>query len=143
MTETNDLGVRNCRFVPVRGSSDVRGTVNFLEVGRELAFPIRRVFYIHGVLAGQARGHHGHRTLELFLLALAGRCNVIIDDARQRRVVALDRPDLGLYVGPWVWHELVDFAADTVILALASAPYDEADYMRDYESFRREAALRD
>ena len=139
---SQDPDIRNCRFVAVRGASDPRGTVNFLEVGREVGFPIRRVFYIHGVPAGQARGHHGHRQLELVLFALAGSCKVIVDDARQRRTLPLDQPEVGLYVGPWVWHELVDFAAGTVVLALASAPYDESDYIRTYEDFRREATAR-
>lgn len=139
MTST---GIRNCRFVPVRGASDVRGTVNFLEVGREVDFSIRRVFYIHGVPAGQPRGHHGHRELELVLFALAGSCDVIVDDGTERRTLKLDRPELGLYVGPWVWHELVAFAAGTVVLALASAPYDEADYIRDHATFLREVAAR-
>ena len=134
--------VRNTRFVPIRGASDPRGTVNFLEVGREVGFDIRRVFYIHGVPVGQPRGHHGHRQLELLLIALSGGCKVIVDDARQRRTLDLNQPALGLYVGPWVWHELVEFAPHTVVLALASAAYDEADYIRSYDEFRREAALR-
>jgi len=136
------IDVRNCHLVPVRGASDPRGTVNFLEVGREVGFEVRRVFYIHGVPAGHARGRHGHRKLELLLLALSGGCDVVVDDGRRRHTLRLERPDLGLYVGPWVWHELVDFAAGTVVLALASAAYDEADYIRDEATFRREVASR-
>jgi hypothetical protein len=138
-----DPAVRNCRFVPVRGASDPRGTVNFLEVGREIGFAVRRAFWIHGVPEGQPRGQHGHRQLELLLLALAGSCDVVVDDGANRRTLRLERPDLGLYVGPFVWHELLRFAPGTVVLALASAPYDEADYIRDYASFRREIAARD
>jgi hypothetical protein len=136
------ITVERCRLVPVRGASDPRGTVNFLEVGREVDFPMQRVFYIHGVPAGKPRGQHGHRQVALLLIAVAGGCDVILDDGTRRQILRLDRPDLGLYVGPWVWHELVDFAAGTVVLALASGLYDEADYIRDYATFRNEVASR-
>ena len=47
----------------------------------------------------------------------------------------LDSPDLGLYIGPMIWHEMHDLAPGTVLLSLASAPYDEADYIRDFAAF--------
>jgi dTDP-4-dehydrorhamnose 3,5-epimerase len=34
-----------------------------------------------------------------------------------------------------VWHEMHDFSPDCVLLVLADAHYDEADYIRDYTSF--------
>ncbi len=39
-----------------------------------------------------------------------------------------------------VWHELTHFAPQTVILVIASTLYDESEYLRDYEAFKREAA---
>jgi hypothetical protein len=41
-----------------------------------------------------------------------------------------------------VWHELTDFAPQSVIVVIASTLYDEAEYLRDYEVFKREAAGR-
>jgi dTDP-4-dehydrorhamnose 3,5-epimerase len=34
-----------------------------------------------------------------------------------------------------VWHEMSDFSADCVLMVVADAPYDEADYIRDYGEF--------
>jgi len=136
------IPVANCLIVPIRGASDPRGTVNFLEVGREIDFPIKRVFWIHGVPQGRPRGKHGHRQLSLLLIAVSGGCDVVLDDANRTCTVRLERPDHGLLVGPWVWHELHDFAQGTVVLALASGLYDEADYIRDYDAFRAEVAAR-
>jgi hypothetical protein len=39
-----------------------------------------------------------------------------------------------------IWRELDNFSSGSVCLVLASEPYDEADYMRDYESFRAAVA---
>ena len=36
---------------------------------------------------------------------------------------------------PFHWIELDQFSDDCVLVVLASAPYDDADYMRDYPDF--------
>jgi WxcM-like protein len=53
-------------------------------------------------------------------------------------VVALDDPTRALHIGTWVWHELTDFAPGTAVMVIASTLYDEAEYLRDYEVFKRE-----
>jgi hypothetical protein len=39
-----------------------------------------------------------------------------------------------------IWHEMHNFSKDCVFLALASATYDEGDYIRDYAEFKKRAA---
>jgi hypothetical protein len=43
-------------------------------------------------------------------------------------------------MGPRIWHEMREFSSDCVILVLASAPYDESDYLRDYAHFTAHVA---
>ena len=38
---------------------------------------------------------------------------------------------------PMIWRELENFSSGSVCLALASEPYDEADYYREYQTFLR------
>jgi hypothetical protein len=47
---------------------------------------------------------------------------------------------VGLYIPTMVWTELVDFASGTICVVLASKPYDESEYIRDYETFTHEVA---
>ena len=49
--------------------------------------------------------------------------------------VRLDDPATGLTLPPMVWHEMKDFSPDCVLMVLADAAYDEADYIRDYGEF--------
>lgn len=135
-------GVAACRWMAIRGAGDPRGSINFVETSTDLPFPLNRAFWIHGVPAGQNRGHHAHREAQLFIVVLAGAADLVLDDGRQRETVRLDRPDLGMFVGTWVWHELHNFAAGTVVLVLASTGYAESDYIRDYTDFRREVERR-
>jgi len=132
------LNARNCRWIDVPGASDARGSVNFLEPGKGLDFEPKRLFYLHHIAPGQWRGRHGHRQTQLVLIAVSGSCRTHLDDGAVKETVTLDDPTKGLYVAPWVWHELTDFAPDTVLVVLASTPYEEADYLRDYETFRRD-----
>ena len=41
----------------------------------------------------------------------------------------------GLYICPMIWRELDNFSPNAVCLVLASEPYDEFDYYRDYDEF--------
>src|SRR6267378_578903 len=135
---TNALNPTNCRWIDVPGAADRRGRVNFLEFGKGLDFQPKRLFWLHHVAAGQWRGRHGHRETKLVLVAASGACRVDLDDGAIRQTVALDDPARALYVGAWVWHELMDFAPGTAVVVIASTVYDEAEYLRDYEVFTRE-----
>jgi dTDP-4-dehydrorhamnose 3,5-epimerase-like enzyme len=132
------LKARNCRWIDVPGASDARGRVNFLEPGKGLDFEPKRLFYLHHVAPGQWRGRHAHRHTQLVIIAVSGSCRTHLDDGTHKEAVTLDNPTKGLHIAPWVWHELTDFAAGTVVVVLASTPYDEADYLRDDAVFRRE-----
>ena len=38
--------VAGCRWLSLRGASDPRGNINFVEMGTDLDFPIRRAFWM-------------------------------------------------------------------------------------------------
>jgi hypothetical protein len=132
--------VARCRWIAVPGAADVRGRINFLETGKDLPFAPQRLFWLHGVAAGQWRGRHAHRRTELLIVALHGACQVQLDDGRTTDTGMLDDPALALHVGTWVWHELTDFSPGAAVLAIASTRYEEAEYLRDYQTFKREVA---
>ena len=43
------------------------------------------------------------------------------------------------YISPMIWRDITGFSNGAVCLALASLPYDESDYYRNYEDFLRDA----
>ena len=118
---------------------DLRGTLVSIEGSSDLPFAIARVYYIVAG-DGSPRGFHAHRTLQQMMICVHGSCRVILDNGRERSEHILDRPDEGLPVGPMTWREMHDFSPGTVLLVLASAPFDDADYIRDYDVFVREVA---
>jgi hypothetical protein len=60
-----------------------------------------------------------------------------VDNGQGRQTHQLNRPHVGLYIGPMVWRELDNFSSNSMCLVLASRVYEESDYYRDYEDFRR------
>lgn len=128
-------------LVPLPAHCDERGLLVAIEGGRDIPFPIARVYYILGS-DRVARGFHAHRELEQVAVSVSGSCRMVLDDGTQRSEVLLDRPDRGIHIGRMIWHEMHDFSADSVLLVLASAAHDEADYIRDYPAFLSELAGR-
>lgn len=126
------------RLTDLRRFSDARGSLAVIELGREVRFPVRRVYYMYGAGAGSARGAHAHRELHQLIVAMQGSFQISLDNGRGRCVHRLDQPTCGLYLGPMVWRDMSEFSADSICLVLASECYDDADYIRDYECFLQE-----
>lgn len=117
--------------------ADPRGNLTFVEGGGHVPFDIRRVYYLYDVPGGAERGGHAHRDLQQLIIALAGSFEVVLDDAIERRSVFLNSPAQGLLMPRMVWRELQNFSSGAVCLVLASHPYDEEDYYRDYDAYRQ------
>jgi acetyltransferase-like isoleucine patch superfamily enzyme/dTDP-4-dehydrorhamnose 3,5-epimerase-like enzyme len=114
---------------------DMRGNLSVGEFGRHVPFPARRYFMVFDVPTEDVRGEHAHRECEQFLLCVRGRCRVVVDDGSVRAELALDRPNLGLYIPPMVWGTQYQYSADALLLVFASHHYDPKDYIRDYREF--------
>lgn len=125
------------KLIDFQSLGDERGSLVALEIGMEKAVPfnIRRVYYIYHTADGVSRGYHAHRDLKQVAICVAGRCRMVLDNGYMREEAWLDNPTKGLVINSMVWREMHDFSQDCVLLVLASEPYDEGDYIRDYEKF--------
>lgn len=129
------MGLESCRLIDFPKIADLRGNLTFVEGDRHIPFPIRRVYYLYDVPGGGIRGGHAHKALEQVIIALNGYFDVVMDDGRDKRTVHLSRGDQGLYMAEGVWRELTNFSDGAVCLVLASRPYEEEDYFRQYSHF--------
>lgn len=128
------------RFVDFKVRGDDLGWLVAIEARRDAPFPVERVYYIFGTQPGVRRGRHAHRKLRQMMVCLTGRCTVLLDNGKVREEVEIARNDRGLMIDPMVWHEMYGFSSDCVLLVLADAWYDEADYIRDYAAFKAACA---
>ena len=129
------LGVRGVTLHELPVVEDLRGRLSFAQYDDHLPFAPQRYFIVFGVPTQEVRGEHAHKRLHQFLVCVAGRCTVMVDDGDARGEVVLDTPGYGLHVPPMVWASQYAYSADAVLLVLASAPYEADDYIRDYDAF--------
>jgi dTDP-4-dehydrorhamnose 3,5-epimerase-like enzyme len=132
--------VDDCRLEDLPKISRAQGNITPVEGARTIPFEIARVYYLYDVVGGAERGGHAHRRLEQLIVAVMGAFVVVLDDGEARREIELNRAYHGLYVPPMIWRELVNFSSGAVCVVLASRPYEEVDYIRDYGEFGVEKA---
>jgi dTDP-4-dehydrorhamnose 3,5-epimerase-like enzyme len=116
---------------------DDRGSLVALEAKFTVPFEVKRVYYIFGTKLGVSRGFHAHRELQQVAICVTGKCRMLVDDGMRREDVWLDSPTKGLLIGDLVWREMHDFSPDCVLLVLANQHYNENDYIRSYDEFKR------
>lgn len=131
----------DCRIIDLPKITDPRGNLTFVEGNRHVPFEIRRVFYLYDVPGGSDRGAHAHRTLQQFIVAMSGSFDYVIDDGRRQFRYHLNRSYYGLYIAPMIWGKLENFSSGSVCMVLASAIYDESDYIRDHGQFLKEVSV--
>ena len=127
MIEQNTPLAGHVRLIDLPVVTDPRGDLTFIEGERHVPFPIRRVY--------AERGGHAHRDLEQVVFALSGSFRMKIDDGKTKSEYWLRDPRKGLYINRLIWREMDSFSQGAVCMVLASHPYDEKDYFRDYDDF--------
>jgi hypothetical protein len=123
------------QFLQLQAHGDERGSLIALEEGKNIPFPVKRVYYMFDTGANVRRGFHAHQTLKQVAIAVRGSCRFLLDDGTEKIDIKLDQPNQGLLIESFVWREMYDFSHDCVLMVLADQLFDEADYVRDYERF--------
>lgn len=125
------------RIIALPKMVDPRGNLTVTEAMKQVPFDIRRVYWVYDVPSGESRGGHAHRQCQEMIVALSGSFTVTLNDGNDHQTYLLNHPYQGLLVPTGIWRELNDFSSGAVCLVLASLPFDEADYIRDYDDYRK------
>lgn len=130
------LTVFDCPIIYLPKNGDRNGNITSVNNMSEIPFNINRVFYLYDIPGGESRGAHAHKECHQFLIAASGSFEVLLDDGKVQRIVQLNRPNMGLHIPPGIWASEINFSSGSICLVLASHPYSEADYIRDYEEYK-------
>lgn len=131
------LNFKNCHLIkfPKIGDSK-RGYLTFFESNKGIPFEIKRVYYIYNIEDNsQIRGPHAHKETEQVFINVQGHATYYLDDGKNKSEIILNEPNLGIYIGPEIWHHMGDFSEDIIFLVVSSSNYDESDYIRSYKEF--------
>lgn len=127
--------VFDCVLMELPKNHMERGNITAVNNLQEIPFDINRVYYLYDVPGGVERGGHAHKKLRQFIVAASGSFDLVLDDGKIKRTYHLNRPYQGVLLPPGLWRELKNFSSGSIVLVLASLPYDEGDYIREYDDF--------
>lgn len=127
--------VFNCELIYLPQVGDRNGHITSINNNQEIPFAVKRVFYLYDIPGGESRGAHAHIKCHQFLIAASGSFEVLLDDGKVKRLVQLNRPNIGLHIPPGIWASEINFSSGSICLVLASHTYEEADYIRSYDNY--------
>ncbi len=136
-----DATVYDCNVIELNVISGKKGAITPVSAFYGLPFAIKRVYYLYDIPGGSERGGHAHYKLQQYLVAASGAFDVVLKDGGNDKLIHMNRPYQALHIIPGIWRELVNFSYGSVCLVLASLRYDETDYIRDYENFKKAKIL--
>lgn len=129
--------MKNVKTIRFKVNDDKWGRLVPIEGNDTVPFDIKRVYYIYDVNQEKRRGFHSHKKLEQVLICVHGSIKILVKTPKEEKVIKLDNPNKGLYIGNNVWREMFDWEDEAVLLVLASEHYDESDYIRNYEDYEK------
>lgn len=111
-----------------------RGQLGVIEFSN-IQFVPRRLFWISSVPSNSIRGSHAHIECLQLVIVQAGAVEYRTIDAVGTENSGILQTGDQLFVPAMTWLELKNFAEGAVVAVLASHPYDENDYIRDWNEF--------
>lgn len=127
--------IERVKVIQLPTFEDQRGALSVVSGSNDVPFNISRVFFTYASPLGTVRGDHAHRECLQFLVCLNKEIEVEVTDSIVTKTFMLNSPHFGLLIPPLLWARQRHLSDDSVGLVLASEPYSEYDYIRDYAEF--------
>ena len=134
--QKNTLMINLVKLIELPYFKESNGDDLVVVEGQSNVFPfsIMRMFSVRSEI-NTIRGRHAHRCCTQFLICTNGAIDVQCDDSIETRKFVLDKANYGLLIPPRIWAEQKYIKEDTVLTVLCDRPFDEDDYIRDYNEF--------
>ena len=120
-------------WINLDSNTDDRGTLTSIESGLDIPFEIKRVFFMHHIVAD--RGGHSHIDTDQVLIPVSGCFKVDIHDGTAQNSYTLDDCTKGLYIPRLLFTTLYDFDLMDVCLVLANTHYERQNSQRKWSEF--------
>jgi dTDP-4-dehydrorhamnose 3,5-epimerase-like enzyme len=127
------------RLISLKPVKDTRGVLTPLDFEKELKFLPRRTFILSASEVETIRGEHAHRICVQAIQCIHGAVELSIHDGRNLVTQKLSSVEKILIIPVLHWITLKFLVKNSHVAVYASHPYDEADYLRNFEEFLAEA----
>ncbi len=128
--------MKKSKIIQLPKITDPRGNLSFFENRNQIPFDIESTYWHYDVPGGETRGSHAFKKNEVFIVALSGSFDIVLNDGFQEKRFVLNRSYYGLYVPNLIWRRIENFSTNSLALLVTSEKYDSDDYIRDYDEFK-------
>lgn len=130
--------IKDVKIIDIPKIIDPKGRGKLSVIEKDIIpFEIKRVYYLYDVPSDAYRGGHAHKNLIQFMIPLSGSFEVLVDDGTNKTKIMLNKPNKGLLIPKGIWREMDNFSSGAVCAVLASDYFDEEDYFRDYNEYKK------
>ena len=100
-----------------------------------IPFSVKRVFTVLNAAVGSSRGKHAHKVCNQLICCVSGGVRLICDDGSRKEEINMTPMSQGVLVPAGTWAEQLCLKEGSVIIVFCDQPYEESDYLRDYQQF--------
>jgi len=100
-----------------------------------IPFSVKRVFTVLNSEVGTSRGKHAHKVCNQLICCVSGGVRLICDDGSRKEEINMTPMSQGVLVPAGTWAEQLCLKEGSVIIVFCDQPYEESDYLRDYQQF--------
>ena len=86
-------------------------------------------------VAGKTRGNHAHKRLSQIIIMISGTIRLDLNSGEECFTHHLSRTSGEVLILPGAWRVFSNPSPDAIVLVLADSPYDESDYIRNWEEY--------
>ena len=129
--------MEDVKLIELPRINDPRGNLSFFENDNQIPFKIESTYWIYDVPGGEIRGSHALISTQVFIVALSGSFDVVLNNGREEHTYSMNRSYYGIYVPNLTWRRIENFSTNSLALIVASKQFDENDYIRDFEQFKK------
>lgn len=131
--DTNIDYVGSLKTTPIPIFRKNSGVLASIDVATNTFWPIERVFFISSE-SNEERGNHAHKTCKQLFVCISGILKILCKDGTNEKEFILNGLGNTLYIPPGIWVS-IKMEPNTSVAVITDQEYDDADYIRNWESF--------
>lgn len=119
----------------IRDRSDAQSaSLSVLEFS-DLPFLPQRIYFMQNFVTGTTRGNHAHKELDQVFLVLQGELTIEVKRGVATQLFKMNRESGQLLLKRGAWRVISNASKDAILMVIASAPYNESDYIRNWDEY--------
>lgn len=120
---------------PVKDFSDkTSASLSVLEFV-DLPWRPERIYWLQDFRLDKVRGKHAHKKLSQILIMISGTLTLDIYKGVEHERIFFGTDSGQILIQPGIWRVISAASKDAILMVLADAPYDESDYIRNWDEY--------